>query len=62
MMEWLHMNGDGIYVWPCYVLTFIVLVANVWVARAQHTSLLKRVTARAQRTLAKQAQSEKAVS
>lgn len=47
MIEWLNMDGDGIYVWPCYVLTLIVLVANVWVAKSQHGSLLKRAAARA---------------
>lgn len=47
MIEWLNMDGDGIYVWPCYVLTLIVLIANVWVAKLQHASLLKRAAARA---------------
>ncbi len=47
MIEWLNMDGDGVYVWPCYILTFIVLVANVWVARSQHSALLQRATARA---------------
>ena len=47
MIEWLNMDGDGIYVWPCYALTLIVLLANVWIAKSQHGSLLKRVAARA---------------
>lgn len=50
-MEWLNMDGDGIYVWPCYVLTFIVLVGNVWVARSHHKSLLSRAVARARNSI-----------
>ncbi|MFK8029032.1 MAG: heme exporter protein CcmD [Gammaproteobacteria bacterium] len=41
------MDGDGVYVWPCYLLTLIVLVGNVWVARSRHKALLRRATARA---------------
>jgi heme exporter protein CcmD len=47
MIEWMNMDGDGIYVWPCYLLTLIVLIANIWVARSQHRALLKRATVRA---------------
>ncbi len=47
MMEWLDMSGDGLYVWPCYVLTVIVLLANLWVAKRHHRVLLSRAVARA---------------
>lgn len=46
MMEWLNMDGDGIYVWPCYLLTLVVMVANVWIARSNHAALIRRAAAR----------------
>ncbi len=66
MIEWLSMDGDGIYVWPCYALTLIVLLANVWVAGVHHRTLLQRATLRARsnadRAEASQAHSEGAAS
>ena len=29
LQSFLHMGGYAIYVWPAYVLTFIVLILNV---------------------------------
>ncbi|MEM7083211.1 MAG: heme exporter protein CcmD [Pseudomonadota bacterium] len=54
MMEWLQMNGDGIYVWPCYVITLLVLIANVQVARSNRRKWLSRAAERAR--LAKQSE------
>jgi heme exporter protein CcmD len=33
MSEFWSMSGYGGYVWSCYGLALIVLVANVWAAR-----------------------------
>lgn len=50
-MDFLNMDGDGIYVWPCYLLTLIVLVANVWIARSSHKALVKRAASRARQSV-----------
>jgi len=33
MMQWLTMGGYWMYVWPSYLLTFLVLVLNVGFAQ-----------------------------
>ncbi len=57
MMAWLDMGGDGLYVWPCYALTIIVLLANLWVARRDHRMLLQRAEVRARMSAARVASS-----
>ena len=41
LSDWFNMNGDGAYVWPCYVITAFVLIINVWITRRRYRLLLK---------------------
>ncbi len=34
--EFLHMGGYGLYVWGSYAVTFAVMAAEAWLARARH--------------------------
>ena len=43
MTELLAMNGDGVFVWPCYVVTLIVLMGNMWAAHRKHRRLLGEI-------------------
>jgi heme exporter protein CcmD len=36
MSEFLHMGGYGAYIWPCFLLTAVVLGWNVAAARRLH--------------------------
>jgi heme exporter protein CcmD len=42
MSEFFLMNGDGAYVWSAYGLTLVVVILNVWLARAKHRAALQR--------------------
>jgi heme exporter protein CcmD len=42
MSEFFFMNGDGAYVWSAYGLTLVVVMVNVWLARAKHRTALQR--------------------
>ena len=33
MMNWLNMGGYWPYVWPCYLLTLLAVVLNIYWAR-----------------------------
>ncbi|HLQ13536.1 MAG TPA: heme exporter protein CcmD [Steroidobacteraceae bacterium] len=53
MMQWLAMGGYWMYVWPSYLLTFLVLVLNVGFAqrsaqRARQEALRRTQSAAAQ--------------
>lgn len=39
LASWFEMDGDGIYVWPCYLITAVVLIVNAWIARRRHLQL-----------------------
>lgn len=43
MTDFLAMNGDGVFVWPCYAVTLIVLMGNLWAARRKHQRLLGEI-------------------
>ena len=45
MTEFFLMDGHGAYVWSAYGITLIVLVLNVWLARAKHRAALQRARA-----------------
>lgn len=42
MSEFLHMGGDGAYVWTAYGITLAVLILNAWMVRSKRRSALKR--------------------
>ncbi len=48
-----HMGGYAWYVWPSFLITLVVLVANVWLSRIQFRSALldakRRVVAQAKK-------------
>jgi heme exporter protein CcmD len=46
--DFLNMSGYAAYVWPCYALTLIVLVWNLWSARRELESEAVRAKRRAQ--------------
>ena len=43
MAEFLAMGGYAWYVWPAYLVTFVVLVANLVAARNRYSHLRKRL-------------------
>lgn len=43
LTQLLHMNGDGVFVWPCYIAAFVVLLGNVIVARRRHRHLSEEI-------------------
>ncbi|MGW8368005.1 MAG: heme exporter protein CcmD [Gammaproteobacteria bacterium] len=47
MKEFLHMGGYASYVWSCFGLTLIILVANVVTARRRLTNEITRARRRA---------------
>jgi heme exporter protein CcmD len=49
IMDFLSMGGYARYVWPCYLLTAAVLIANVVVARRRHDAELGAARRRAGR-------------
>jgi heme exporter protein D len=50
----LHMDGQGIYIWAAYGLTLVILAANVWwpmmarrnIIRAEKSAVLKSMNSR----------------
>ena len=44
MMEYLAMGGYGAYIWPCYFLSFVLLIG---IARSRYKTVkeLRRLTA-----------------
>lgn len=42
-----HMGGYAAYVWPALIITFIVLLANVLVSRAQYKRVVRETAMRA---------------
>ena len=45
-MEQLAMGGYGAYVWSCFALSAIVVVAMEWRARARHRRVLRDIEVR----------------
>lgn len=43
MNEVLAMGGYGAYVWSSFGLTFVVLLANIFIARHSHRKLLRDI-------------------
>jgi len=42
-----HMGGYAVYVWPSFLISFLVLLANVLVSRAQFKRTLHETAVRA---------------
>lgn len=40
MSDWLAMDGHGIYVWACYIITAIALAVLVWIPYTQKNALI----------------------
>jgi heme exporter protein CcmD len=38
MSDFFSMDGYGIFLWPCYLITFVAIIANIVVARRAHAS------------------------
>ena len=49
MMEFLNMDGYGIYVWPAYLIVAIVLIVNLIVPLRRHQKLLDEISTRKNR-------------
>lgn len=45
MSEYFAMGGYGLFVWPCFALTAIVLILNVILPRAHHSALRREIEA-----------------
>ncbi|NNF16670.1 MAG: heme exporter protein CcmD [Gammaproteobacteria bacterium] len=41
--DWFAMNGDGVFVWPCYIVTVLVLVGNLLIATRNRRRLLEDI-------------------
>jgi heme exporter protein CcmD len=46
LSEFLHMDGYAMYVWPAFVVTFVVLAANVATARRREAAVIDRLRRR----------------
>ncbi|WP_440996646.1 heme exporter protein CcmD [Arhodomonas sp. SL1] len=46
MREFLEMGGYAAYVWPSYLLTAAVLVANWWIPLQRRRSIVRRLARR----------------
>ena len=49
MMEFLNMDGYGIYVWPAYLIVAIVLIVNLMAPLRRHRKLLGKISTRKNR-------------
>ena len=49
LQSFLHMGGYAIYVWPAYVLTFIVLILNVILALKREGQFFRALVERKKR-------------
>ena len=49
MMEFLNMDGYGIYVWPAYLIVAIVLIVNLMTPLRRHRKLLGEISTRKNR-------------
>ncbi len=50
MAEFLHMGGYAQFVWPSYVLTFLVIALNIWGAVRMHAEARTQALRRLQMT------------
>lgn len=41
LTDFFHMGGYAAYVWPAFFITFIVLLGNVLISRAQYNRVLR---------------------
>ena len=48
-MEFLNMGGYASFVWPAYLITAVVLIANILLPRIRHRGQRKSITAGAQK-------------
>ena len=46
MMEWLYMGGYWRYVWPCYLLTAVVVGLNIYIARRDFAAAVREARRR----------------
>jgi len=46
LQNFFHMGGYAWYVWPSFLISLFVLVANVWFARVQYRRVLRETTRR----------------
>lgn len=49
LQEFLSMGGYGAFVWPSYIVTIVLLIANVWLARSSHRRAIDEALRRAAR-------------
>lgn len=38
MSEFFSMDGYGMFLWPCYLITFVAIIANIVIARRAHAT------------------------
>ena len=48
MADFLHMGGYAQFVWPSYLLTFLVIALNIWGAVRMHANARERALRRLQ--------------
>jgi heme exporter protein CcmD len=48
MMQWLNMGGYWPFVWPAYLLTFLAIALNIYLARRAYAGALRDARRRAQ--------------
>lgn len=46
MLEFFQMGGYAAYVWPSFVLTFVVLWLNWWLASRRHQTVIRSIRRR----------------
>lgn len=48
MIEFLSMGGYGWFLWPAYLVTFIAVITNVFIARRAHSEARRAALRRIQ--------------
>lgn len=59
VQEFFSMGGYGAYIWSAYLITFIVLALNVYIARKEYQTRLRNVLRQQNRSRSAQTESQK---
>ncbi len=56
LQTFFHMGGYALYVWPSFLISLIVLLANVMYSKAQYKRVLRETAVRAEALAQKKSQ------
>jgi len=58
LQTFFHMGGYALYVWPAFLISLIVLVANVMHSKSQYKRVLRETASRVDALAQKKSQSQ----